>query len=356
MALPAATKYADFDLGTGANDGSSKANAWQTMQAAADGATAGAIVYCKGTDTLAAKVDMDTNSGTDAGGPIIFLGCDASWNPGDGLAIVDGDSAALHCLDFGAVNNVEFWYFNFKGATASNVDAVADTATGALRYCTIENAGGSGFASVDSIVKFDFWQLDRCIIRNNTDYGVYGWTEVAIADCAIYGNGNAGILAKIQSMCIHGCAIYENTTQNVDIALDSVSITNCVIDSVTGDNITIVASQHNAYIRWNVISNASAYGIDQADAGALNNSEDYNLFYNNTSGNTNNIADGNNSVTGTSDPYIDAANDNYTRSRHGSLIETQVDIGPFNIYPSAGLPAKLAYKTVYGFGNMGTAQ
>ena len=63
-----ATYYADFGIATGLDDGTSAANAWSTMQRAVDGTagtqpTAGDIVYCVGTDTLAVNLDLDGLAG-----------------------------------------------------------------------------------------------------------------------------------------------------------------------------------------------------------------------------------------------------------------------------------------------------
>ena len=68
-----ATYYCDPDAG-GANDGTLWTDAWTTVQSGFDTATAGDIVYCRGTETLAAAIDVDTNAGT-ATSFIYFIGC-----------------------------------------------------------------------------------------------------------------------------------------------------------------------------------------------------------------------------------------------------------------------------------------
>lgn len=106
------TYYADFDLTTGSNDGTTQANAWQTLQAAIDGLngttpTAGDIVLCTGTDTISTVIDVDQNSGT-ATNPLIFRGVNSSFSNDGTRATVDGNNNSIDLINF---NNVDFIIF-----------------------------------------------------------------------------------------------------------------------------------------------------------------------------------------------------------------------------------------------------
>jgi len=50
------------------------------LQGAADLAVVGDIVYLRGTQTTTTTIDIDTNSGTNAGGWIKFIGCNSDGN------------------------------------------------------------------------------------------------------------------------------------------------------------------------------------------------------------------------------------------------------------------------------------
>ena len=84
------TRYVD-PAASGDNDGTSWTNAYETLQQAADNAVAGDVVYCRGTETLAARVDFDTQTGTNAGGFIKFVGCNAEGNVDGTRFVLDGD-------------------------------------------------------------------------------------------------------------------------------------------------------------------------------------------------------------------------------------------------------------------------
>lgn len=86
------TYYVD-PLAAGSNDGTSWTNAWTSIQSAFDTAVVGDIVYCRGTQTVAARIDVDTNSGTNAGGFIKFVGCNASGTVDGTRFTIQGDGA-----------------------------------------------------------------------------------------------------------------------------------------------------------------------------------------------------------------------------------------------------------------------
>jgi len=73
--------YANFDLTTGLNNGTSAENAWQSMSAAIAGlSTGGNTVLCQGTDTLSAGLTLTAaQAGTLADGYNKWIGVNSSW-------------------------------------------------------------------------------------------------------------------------------------------------------------------------------------------------------------------------------------------------------------------------------------
>jgi len=81
------------------------------------------------------------------------------------------------------------------------------------------------------------------------------------------------------------------------------------------DGISILDPMTNAAVnaRNNLLVNNSGYGITAVSgATALHTFEDYNAFYNNTSGEVENITQGANDITLTADPFTDAGSDDFT--------------------------------------------
>jgi len=186
-----ATYYADFDLTTGNNDGTTAANAWQTMQRAVDGTggtqpTANDIVYCKGTDTLAANLDLDGLSGDGANGLVKWIGV-SSLDP------VTNDGTR---------------------ATLDGVDTYTCTAT-TIDYWSMENfeftqMAGDGFTGVSSP---RYWFFDNCSFNNNSSAGLNpgDMTGTFFVRCTFYANGTDGIASSGQNITFIFCSMHDNT-------------------------------------------------------------------------------------------------------------------------------------------------
>ncbi len=280
-----ANRYADFDLGTGDNDGSSAANAWQTIQDAIDGnnssqPAAGETVYCKGTDTLSAQIDMDGTSGTVAGGYVKWVGC-SSLDPVtiDGTTVVlDGNDAVADVI--GSWSSARQWLENFEitNATDDGVAAVGD----ACVFVNVSIHGNAGDGMLHTGNDAQYW---RCQIYNNGSEGaqtVEGGTR--FINCAIYNNAEHGLNVKgNDTLFIYGCVFHDNGNNfNHAHDLDNRSIIiNNVFDGTdqTGD-IGVELSTDNEYnlIALNRFTNLVT-GISADDGLGVFG---YNLFHNNT--------------------------------------------------------------------------
>lgn len=85
-----------------------------------------------------------------------------------------------------------------------------------------------------------------------------------------------------------------------------------IIYGSAGNGIDVSAqTQANRTVFENVIVNSAGYGIVANSSAKLDHFLDYNYFYNNTSGNYNGYSGGDNDITLTADPFVDAANGDF---------------------------------------------
>jgi hypothetical protein len=261
-----ATFYVD-PAATGANDGTSWGDAWTTLQAAFDGAsTAGDIVYCRGTETIATRIDVDTNSGTDVA-PIKFIGCNSSGNNDGTRYVIDANDNNTNGIYCNARHN--YWLENFEiknigaGGGAAIVGANnSDEWTLINVYIHDCAQHGIGVAS-----KLRFWTTFRLRITNCTDYGIQepiSWrmNHVQIDNCGygIYNNQTF----QPENIIISNC-----TTMGIYSSGQLVSMRNITIDDCpTG--ITIAASNTPPWVEGCRITGCSTAGMAIATGVAVN--------------------------------------------------------------------------------------
>lgn len=121
------TYYADFDLITGGETGADAANAWRNHQDSIDGKSlatpplaAADIVLCKGTDTIATRIDQDQGSGSWEAGMITFRGVNSSWANDGTRAIIDGNNNAIDLILFSGTDYIRYENFVFKNTNAAS--------------------------------------------------------------------------------------------------------------------------------------------------------------------------------------------------------------------------------------------
>jgi hypothetical protein len=211
------TRYVD-PAASGSNDGTNWTNAWTSIQSAFDTAVAGDIVYCRGTETRSATIDVDTQTGDTTNGFIKFIGCNASGNVDGTRFVIQGDGANSCALltKAGAQNLI--WLENVEvksavtnyGVTTGNTYGYgwvfincsfnnnASTAFYNGRYfngavffrCTFYSNGGRGFdQQTVGQALFLF-----CSFHDNTGYGLYSTCPaVDLIGCVFHGNGDHGL-------------------------------------------------------------------------------------------------------------------------------------------------------------------
>ena len=177
----------------GENDGYSWADAWTDIQVAFDTAVAGDTVYYRGTQTLSAPIDVDTQAGL-AGSFIKFIGCNAAGVNDGTRAVLDANSTAANCLKFANARSY-IWFENlrFTGATSHGVHYNNGVATpGNLVWvnCESDNNVGHGF----NLYRYSTGScFVRCYVHDNSGDGLYqGSSGYVFVGGAIRDNGGHG--------------------------------------------------------------------------------------------------------------------------------------------------------------------
>jgi hypothetical protein len=272
-----ATYYCDCDLATGNNDGTTWANAWQTLQRAVDGTggtqpNAGDVVLCRGTDTVSAVVDFDGPAGT-ASGFVTFRGVNASGTNDGTRFVVDANGATTSCIKTGC-DCVCLENFDIKGAVGSSTNGHGIYAAGYTSLdgwlfinCYIHNNAGSGVYENSAGVSGTFI---NCRFEANGVYGVYcGGTQNHFINCRFLGNTSDGLIrtGNCLQMSVINCLIHANGGRGIEDQdtgfIRPTFVLNSVIDGNTGDGIETGASDgpHLYAIGCRITENG-ADGID----------------------------------------------------------------------------------------------
>lgn len=246
-------RYCDADLGTGNNDGTSWANAYQTLQAAADNAVAGDIVYCQGTDSISARIDFDTNSGTYDGGYIKFVGVKDgttneppqaadydSGNGDSGYFIIDGQNNNINGIYINGVDMI--WLENIKIHSCDLTAGIYTAATYADNWIfnnvwCHDNDGHGIYAN--EYMRYATYA--RCKFTSNTGDGIYRinviGTPVAVICCEFIGNTGDGIDAHNGEIVAVGCLFHGNGAHGIVTSGGRTYLVNCVFDGNAGNGV-----------------------------------------------------------------------------------------------------------------------
>lgn len=256
-----ATYYANFDLATGNNDGTTAANAWQTLQRAVDGTggtqpTAGDIVRCQGTDTLGANLDLDGLSGDGTTGMVRWIGMsDISAGTNDGTRVVIDGIDTYTCT----ATATNFWYFeNFEFTQMSTSGIVSATSPDNWIFinCSFNNNGTHGIDSLQMQLSL----FVRCAFYNNTEIGIYRGTTNRYILCSMHDNTLSGISAAASAVIIIGCLIYDNGDDGITDVDNETLIFNTVINGNADNGVSVAAVNRFVFLIGSRITNHSGAG------------------------------------------------------------------------------------------------
>lgn len=277
------TDYFVDPAASGAADGSNWTNAWTSLQTALDAvSTAGSKIYCRGTQTLAAQIDVDTNYGAATSDWIYVIGVNSSGIEDGTTFKLNGNSAVASCLVFTATAN----YYQFKhiecyGATSHGISAGAINTNGNIfDGCISRDNGGLGINGYFIVAGL----ITRCAVYGNSGTGIY--TRSSLLFNAVYDNDSHGIDGVYLNAPVIGNLIYNNTGRGIyRLGVSSFTFNN-VIDGNGDDGIERYAGAGLPIIIGNRITNHDAEskaGID--NGGTYLFLHGWNYFENNTGDN-----------------------------------------------------------------------
>lgn len=224
------TRYVDPAAG-GTNDGTSWTNAWTSFQTAADTAVAGDVVYCRGSQTLSARIDIDTQTGSNAAGFIKFIGCNASGNVDGTRFVLNGNSGGYHIVNI-AASIALIWWENIEvkntgaGSYAGFCFADSDANGHVFINCCANNCGENGWEGWRS----KYALFIRCVSYSNTGGGYRPSISDKYICCCARDNTGSGMLDSVGETVI-GCIFHGNQDDGVHIGgLYGGVLFNCVMD------------------------------------------------------------------------------------------------------------------------------
>lgn len=196
------------------------------------------IIYCRTHEHIAAEIDL-ASSGTNAGGWIKLIGCNAAGAVDGTRYILDGDAAGIHIFDF---NTQDMWWLenieviNTGGSAKHGFYSNAITAQGNVFInCCANNCSGTGFSLG---ANFYASLLLRCISYSNGANG-FSRADRSFFCCA---RDNTGIGFNDIRYFHYGCISHGNTDDGFSPLEEDGVLINCVTDGNTDDGIVLGSS------------------------------------------------------------------------------------------------------------------
>lgn len=321
---------------TGANNGTSQADAWTDLQSAFDAELAGTIsygdtIYCRGTQTLTTAILLKAFGS--ATSYFNYIAVDDTWAVNnDAYFTLDADGVAANAIDFQTLGRFHY-YKNFKFINATGDGAKANGSNALLGCrlinCHFDNNGGDGIAlgSGGNYSTFIF-----CKANNNVVDGFSAPQFCHMTGCEAIGNGRYGYLVNSIASLVH-CIAHDNVQDGFWVAGYGAQFYACVSDGNGGDGFQ---NSSNGGVFFGCRStNNTGYGF-RSETSTIPML--YCAHYNNTAGATTGSFIEIETTATAGDDYEDRANDNFNLTDNAEARDFVVDIDGTNEFGlSAGL-------------------
>jgi len=268
--------YADGQLATGSNNGTSWADAYRGaagLQSAFDAALAADVVHMARTFNLSVPIDVDQHSGTD-GSPVRVVG----YNYNGGSPVIDGTKAVIDAADTAArclnVSGVDHWRWEnleFANATGDNVYAADYEDYHQFLRCDSHGAGGAGWSAAAN----RHWRQGIWVYcRSYGNASGCGWDQLGynttLYGCSAIDNGSYGFSAIISNCAFVGCVAHHNGDTGFRFGSANMAAIGCVSDGNTQHGFRI---SYAALIARCRATNNGGYGLyaDSATVTELDN-------------------------------------------------------------------------------------
>jgi len=241
-----ATYYVD-PAAAGTNAGTSWTNAWTTLQRAIDGTggtkpVAGDVVLCRGTETVAAVIDSDGNSGSDAAGYVTFRGVNASGTNDGTRYLLDAANNTLTSIIRMVADRVCFENMELKRCTGDGFRSAAYDASDSclLVNCYSHTNTGNGYNN-NTLSGSRFTRFIRCRFESNGAYGIDETSNFICIHCVFKSNTSGGVRGPGQEAvgnCFIGCVFTANGGNGCTVDNGSSTMFyECVFDGNTTDGL-----------------------------------------------------------------------------------------------------------------------
>lgn len=266
-------KYANFDLVTGNNDGTTEADAWQTWDSLTGGVTGGDHVYVKKTASRWGSNSYQTISvnGTN-GNPIVLegydtvTGDDGFFESSDGFGIL-GDYILVKNFD---VYTTNISYGINAGGNASSIyrcKSVMLTANGSTNPAL--SSGDSGFVIDSYAESYGLGTTYNRAVITVTRGIVIGCTAVnqgPTYTIGVYGGYRSSAARGNLLICngAHGIYIEGTANLNSPMEISNNTIYNCN-DGIRINDAPKSTVSSGIAIMYNIIYSASGYGLNLID-------------------------------------------------------------------------------------------
>jgi hypothetical protein len=245
------------------------------------------------------------------------------------MAAGAGTSAACISVNASDVSIDTMWIFDCPSQPVAFLDGSGSG--NVMTNCYVSNNDQPGtFYGDGPTVLFNYWASS-----DSTAIDVYG-NDAQILANQIVDPAGAGIRLRDtadDAYLLANAIIGANPGVEVD-ALDGARLWHNTVVDGAGDGVSLTGTT-NVDFRNNIVSGANLFGVDGSNGQFTN--FDYNLYFDNTSGNCSSCTPGSNDVQGSNPLFTNPGGDDYTLQTGSPAIDTGIDLGDDRNLTSPGL-------------------